>query len=207
MAGLTLAPEDVGDAGATIARAFHDDALTAHLYPDERERARLAPLMFEALVRYDCLFGLVDHLPGFVAVASWMRPGETVETPERLTAAGFDDLPPEVPLERLDEFFSSISWAHETSTSGPHWYLRLLGVDPEHQGAGLGSVLLEHGLRRADATGHPCYLETFEERNVPFYLRHGFDLVVDEATPTPGLHIWGFYRPVALAASERERSR
>ena len=68
---------------------------------------------------------------------------------------------------------------------------------PGAPGAGLGSVLLEHGLRRADATGHPCYLETFEERNVPFYLRHGFDLVVDEATSAPGLHIWGFYRPVA----------
>ena len=68
-------------------------------------------------------------------------------------------------------------------------------------------MLLEHGLRRADATGHPCYLETFEERNVPFYLRHGFDLVVDEATPAPGLHIWGFYRPVASSCSVRERSR
>ena len=63
MDGLTLAPEDVSTAGTDIARAFHDDALTVHLYPDERERARLAPLMFEALVRYDCLFGLVDHLP------------------------------------------------------------------------------------------------------------------------------------------------
>src|SRR5688572_21040530 len=41
VAVLTLAPEDVGAAGATIARAFHDDALTAHLYPDERDRARL----------------------------------------------------------------------------------------------------------------------------------------------------------------------
>ena len=151
--------------------------------------------MFEALVRYDCLFGCVDHLPGFAAVATWMRPGETVETPERLAAAGFDELPPEVPLDRLDAFFSSIAPFHQGAAAAPHWYLRLLGVDPDRQGGGLGSVLLAHGLQRADASGHPCYLETFEARNVSFYLRHGFDLVVDETEPATGIRVWGFHRP------------
>ena len=155
---------------------------------------RLAPVMFEALVRYDCLFGQVDHLPGFTAVATWMRPGETAETSERLTAAGFGDLPAEVPLARLDAFFSTIGPAHERAAPEPHWYLRLLGVDPAHQGQGVGSILLEHGLRRADETGQPCYLETFAGRNVPLYLRHGFELVVDETEPSSGIRTWGFYR-------------
>jgi len=152
--------------------------------------------MFEALVRYDCLFGRVDHLPGFAAVATWMRPGETVETPERLAAAGFDDLPADVPLDRLEAFFSSIAPFHEAAAPEPHWYLRLLGVDPGSQGGGLGSVLLTHGLRLADASGRPCYLETFEKRNAPFYLRHGFALVVDETEPATGIRVWGFQRPV-----------
>ena len=59
----TLRPDGVGLASAVIARAFHDDPLTVHLYPDEQQRMRLNPVMFEALVRYDCLFGQVDHLP------------------------------------------------------------------------------------------------------------------------------------------------
>jgi len=187
----------VGSASAVIARAFHDDPLTAYLYPDEQQRRRLAPVMFEALVRYDCLFGQVDHLPEFTAVATWMRPGETAETSERLAAAGFDDLPADVPLARLDAFFSTIGPAHERAAPEPHWYLRLLGVDPAHHGQGLGSTLLEHGLRRADETSQPCYLETFAERNVPFYLRHGFELVVDETEPFSGIRTWGFYRAQA----------
>jgi GNAT superfamily N-acetyltransferase len=192
-----LGVDDVGSASAVIARAFHDDPLTVHLYPDEQQRMRIAPVMFEALVRYDFLFGQVDHLPGFTAVAAWMRPGETAETADRLAAAGFDNLPTEVPLARLDAFFATIGPAHKQAAPEPHWYLRLLGVDPDHQGMGLGSILLDHGLRRADATRQPCYLETFAERNVPFYLRHGFELVVDETEPLSGIRTWGFYRAQA----------
>jgi GNAT superfamily N-acetyltransferase len=191
---LPLQREEIGAASTVIARAFHDDALTVHLYPDDRERTRLAPLMFDALVRYDFLFGQVDRLPGFTAVATWLRPGETVETPERLVQAGFDDLPDGVPLERLDAFFSVIEPAFKGPAPEPHWHLRLLGVDPRHQGGGLGTMLLKHGLSRADATGHPCFLETFSERNVPFYLRHGFELVMNDVEPASGIRYWGFHR-------------
>lgn len=190
----TLHPDAVDSAATVIARAFHDDALTVHLFPDEGERSRLAPLMFDALVRYDCLFGQVDCLDGFSAVATWVRPGDTAETPERLAAAGFDDLPDEMPLERLDSFFAAVAPLHEQVISELHWYLRLIGVDPAQQGRGLGSVLLDHGLQRARAERMPCYLETFAERNIPFYLRHGFELVVDEVEPTSGVHLWGFLR-------------
>jgi MFS family permease len=51
----------------------------------------------------------------------------------------------------------------------PHWYLWLLGVDPDRQGQGVGSALLAPILARADAEGLPCALETLTERNVWFY--------------------------------------
>jgi GNAT superfamily N-acetyltransferase len=191
---LPLREEEVGEASAVIARAFHEDPLTVHLYPDADTRGRLAPDMFEAIVRYDCLFGQVDRLPGFTALATWLKPGEATETPERLAAAGFNDLSDEIPLDRLDAFFSVVGPAHERAVPEPHWYLRLLGVDPAHQGEGLGSTLLRYGLDRADASGHSCFLETFAERNVPFYVGHGFELVIDEIEPATGIRIWGFHR-------------
>jgi hypothetical protein len=58
-----------------------------------------------------------------------------------------------------------------------------------------------HGLSRADASGHPCYLETFSERNVTFYPRHGFGLVVDVVEPASGVRTWGFYRPARTPAA------
>ena len=81
------------------------------MYPDENERRRLTPLMFDALVRYDHLFGQVDCLPGVAAVAAWARPHTGPETPERLARAGFDDLPGDVPLDRLDAVLSAVSEA------------------------------------------------------------------------------------------------
>ena len=187
---LPLRNEDVGLAARVIARAFHEDALNVHLYPDDETRARVTPLMFSAIVRYDHLFGQVDRLPGFAAVASWIRPGEEVETSERLAQAGFDDLPDDVPLETLDTVFAFIGPAIAKAIPEPHWHLRLLGVDPDHQGGGLGAILLRYGLDRASDTGHPVVLETFAERSVPFYLRNGFELLLDDVEPESGLRFW-----------------
>ena len=191
---LPLRNGDVERAAQVIARAFHEDELNVHLYPDGETRARLAPLMFEALVRYDQLFGQVDRLAGFTAVASWMRPGETVETPKRLAHAGFDDLPDGVPLETLDAVFSFIGPAIAKAAPEPYWHLRLLGVEPGHQGGGLGAVVMRHGLDRAADTGHPVVLETFAERAVPFYLRNGFEVLVDDVEPASGLRFWALRR-------------
>jgi GNAT superfamily N-acetyltransferase len=187
---LPLRIEDVGRAAGIIARAFHEDALNVHLYPDGATRVRVSPVMFDAIVRYDQLFGQVDHLPGFTAVATWMRPGETEETPARLAQAGFDDLPVEVPLATLDAVFSYIGPAIANVAPEPHWHLRLLGVDSGHQGGGLGAVLLRHGLDRAANTGHPVVLETFAERSLPFYLRNGFELLLDDVEPGSDLRFW-----------------
>jgi GNAT superfamily N-acetyltransferase len=189
---LPVRTEEVERAGSVIARAFHEDPLNVHLYPDEETRVRLAPLMFAAIVRYDHLFGQVDHLSGFTAVASWLRPSPPAETPERLAQVGFEDLPDDVPLEVLDTVFGFVGPAVGNAVAEPHWHLRLLAVDTGHQGRGVGAVLLRNGLDRAAHTGHPVVLETFSERAVPFYLRNGFELVVDSVEPTSGLPFWAF---------------
>ena len=172
---LPLQKDDVELAGRVIARAFHEDELTVHLYPESDSRARFAPAMFAAFLRYDQLFGQVDHLAGCTAVASWIGPGETVETPERLAQAGFEDLPDKVPIATLDSVFGFIGPAIAKAAPEPHWHLRLLGVEPGHQGGGLGAVVMRHGIDRAADSGHPVVLETFSERAVPFYLRNGLD--------------------------------
>jgi GNAT superfamily N-acetyltransferase len=186
---LTLHREQVEQAARVIARAFHEDALNVFLYPDGEKRARFAPLMFEAFVRYDQLFGQVDYLPAFTAVASWIRPGVT-ETPERLAEAGFSNLPEEVPLAVLETVFAFIGKVVSRAAPEPHWHLRLLGVEPDSQGGGLGAVVMQRGIDRAAETGHAALLETFSERTVPFYRRNGFELIVDDVEPATGLRFW-----------------
>ncbi|SPJ75133.1 uncharacterized protein FTOL_04864 [Fusarium torulosum] len=53
------------------------------------------------------------------------------------------------------------------------WYLSSLGVSPDVQGAGYGSLLLQHGLEAADRAGVPTWLVGLRGLD-KFYNRFGF---------------------------------
>jgi ribosomal protein S18 acetylase RimI-like enzyme len=66
----------------------------------------------------------------------------------------------------------------------PHFYLFMLGVRQDSQGAGLGSTLLAACLERVDAAGMPAYLENSNPKNTRLYERHGF-VATGEARARP----------------------
>ena len=72
----------------------------------------------------------------------------------------------------------------------PHWYLWMLGVEPEHQGKGFGSTLLDSLSARARRDRAPCYLETDRSSNVRFYERHGYVLLEQEVLPELETTFW-----------------
>ena len=66
----------------------------------------------------------------------------------------------------------------------PHWYLAVLGIDPAHQGRGLGPRLVAPILDRCDRERTLAWLESTNPRNHGFYRRLGFE--VAHAHPLPG---------------------
>jgi ribosomal protein S18 acetylase RimI-like enzyme len=78
------------------------------------------------------------------------------------------------------EHFASV---HDLDCPWPHWYLLILGVEPDAQGQGMGGSLIAPILRRADDEGTPCFLNTHKPSNVAFYQRYGFTVVREEAVP------------------------
>jgi len=76
----------------------------------------------------------------------------------------------------------------------PHWYLATLGTAVELQGQGVGSALMQPVLEHCDAEGLPAYLESSKERNVPFYRRHGFEVVKEVPLPGGGPKLWTMWR-------------
>jgi len=64
-----------------------------------------------------------------------------------------------------------------------HWYLAVLAVDPQHQGKGYASKLLNEMLSYIDEEGLPCYLETEGEKNIAMYQHFGFEAADEFAVP------------------------
>jgi N-acetylglutamate synthase-like GNAT family acetyltransferase len=76
----------------------------------------------------------------------------------------------------------------------PHYYLSVVGTDPDKQGGGVGSALLAPVLNRCDASQTAAYLECSKESNVSFYARHGFELTERIDLPDDGPPLWLMWR-------------
>lgn len=70
------------------------------------------------------------------------------------------------------------------------WYLSIAGIAPDAQGQGLGASVLGPGLAAVDAARAACFLETYNERSLPFYGRLGFVVVGRYAEGVTGCDYW-----------------
>lgn len=70
-----------------------------------------------------------------------------------------------------------------------YMYLWMTGVLPKHQGKGVGSQLMRYAFQDAGISGRTCYVETFKERNVAFYQKHGFKFISQKVLPN-GPSFW-----------------
>lgn len=191
--------EDQIDAGAgVLARAFHTDPPFVYALPEPGERGRVMPLVMKAFVTYAHLFGAPLTTAGAPeAVALWLPLDDLRETPEQDRRAGIDQIPRILGREaftRLMHIGAFSEAFHSRCAPGRHLYLQFLGVEPARQGIGLGSALVRVMFERADAERIPCYLDTFNPRNVPLYKKHGFKVMLEEVEPNSGIRGWGFVR-------------
>jgi ribosomal protein S18 acetylase RimI-like enzyme len=190
--------DQIDIAAGVLARAFQLDPVMVYVVPDADERARLLPPFMKAFVTYATMFGeplTTAERPE--AVALWLPLDDLSETPERDHQAGIDQIPTIFGAEAFTRFMHIARTAerfHQRTAPEQHLYLQFLGVEPSRQGQGLGSALIRPMLDRADACGLPCYLETFQPRNVPLYQTHGFKIMIEEVEPNSGVRGWAFLR-------------
>jgi len=194
---LRLSGPDNRQASEVLARAFYTDPMSRCLVPNDAKRARLLPSFFALVVRYCLRYGEVYTTPALAGAACWLTPGNTTPTFARILRAGVYVSPLDIGLAGLLRFLQISAYteaAHMRAAPGKHWYLWALGVDPPYQGQGIGGMLIQPVLARADAEGLPCYLETENPRNVPFYQKHGFKVASEGEVTSSKLHIWSMLR-------------
>ena len=183
---------------AALVRAFWDYPETLHLLPDERRRRRVLPRYLAG----DCADSAAyDHL--FAAwvggadagVAAWLPP-EGYPVPLRRQVAQVGHLLPAAPWG-IGAAREALRGQHRNRAEHPrepHYFLRVVGVIPEHQRSGAGSALVQPVLEAADERGVGCYLTTALEQNVAFYRRFGFE-VRSSYRPTPHWpQVWAMWR-------------
>jgi GNAT superfamily N-acetyltransferase len=198
VAPVPLAAAQVKEASEVVARAFHDDPLAVWLLPDESKRAEVQTWMTAATLRYALNHGEIYTTAGEVqGAAIWIPPEKYPMSLFRLLLAGWILAPLRMGMtnfRRFMEVANHYERLHRRGVPLRHWYLMTLGVDPPRQGQGIGGALIRPVLARADAEGVPCYLETEKERNLPFYGRHGFEVVVEGGLRNGGPRFWTMKR-------------
>ena len=160
--------EDVPQLAITLAEAFSGDPVWDWLLPAFERKRRL----FAVLLRHAVPLGHVYTVQGLQAVTIWSAPHEWKlpasamlrQALPMVHAAG-------LALPRLLARLGEIEKLHSQVPQN-HWYLDFIGTSNKSRGEGLGSLLLEDGLKH----GLPVYLESSNPRNLSFYKRHGFQV-------------------------------
>ena len=190
-------PASAQRAGALLARAFHDDAMFCAVQPDPDRRRRVLPWFFAAAARLGLREGELHMLDEDAGAAIWLPPGNGRMRAGPIVRSGLAQVPfrfgPSA-FRRFARITGNFDSVREEVVHQPYWHLFTLGVEPGHQRRGLGGELIAPVLARADDVGQPCYLETSEEHNVPFYERHGFAVAGGRRDPDGLPPFWPMLR-------------
>jgi hypothetical protein len=76
-----------------------------------------------------------------------------------------------------------------------HWYLVAVGTEPTKRGEAIRGALIAPVLSTADWELRSCYVETFHERELPFYKQYGFHIAGAGKIPNGGPSFWALIRP------------
>ena len=172
---------DLPEIAAIETLAFHTDPITRWLYPAPVQYVTHFPDFVTAFGGAACHHATAYYAEGCGA-ALWFSPetGPDIDTIvsviERTTQ----------PSQQADlfAFLEQMGQYHPTE---PHWYLSVLGVDPMQQGMGYGSALMQPVLAQCDREQSLAYLESSNPANIPFYEKHGFEVIAQiqaGASPT-----------------------
>jgi ribosomal protein S18 acetylase RimI-like enzyme len=165
-------PDEMSQAVATIVAAFLTDPLARFAWPAPHDHFRGMALAAREFAGGGFGHGSAYVSADFCGTALWLPPGvhpngDALERVFRDTAkpAHLDDL--------LATFEKMAEWHPEE----PHWYLAMIGVEPNAQGRGLGGTLMQHAVTRCERERATAYLESSNPRNISLYQRFGFEVM------------------------------
>lgn len=199
MAAIQVSPmteADIDGAVDVIQRAFEDDPYANWVF----DKANFNRARNRASLALRCRWGMANALfhvardattsataPRILGVAMWLPPRASASFTLSLHVlslrAALNNLYYRgrggllLHRYRIWKTAQSAAQARLWSDAAGYYFCNMVAVAPEAQGRGVGRSLMDEVLRRADAEGARCYLESSRDRpNTDIYARMGFEV-------------------------------
>lgn len=175
MVAVHATAADLAATSRALSAAFSADPVQQWLFAPaaDPESSRADFFRFFVGEYFDIGHVYVEHGPGGVAGAAlWAPPDRNILHDDRIPAL-LEVVAPALGDETIPRL-GELARTAEFRPVEPHFYLGILGVDPSHQGAGVGVRLVESVLAECDRGGFLAHLESSNPMNIPFYERLGF---------------------------------
>jgi ribosomal protein S18 acetylase RimI-like enzyme len=165
-------PDEMGQVFSSLAAAFLTDPLARFARPHPHAFFSVMPRFFREFGGQSFAQGTAYVSADLCGAALWLPAGvhpdgEALESLMRETAEP----------EHLDDLLLTFEKMDAWHPDEPHWYLPVIGVEPNAQGTGLGGALMRHAVARCDQDRLVAYLESSNPRNISLYERHGFEIM------------------------------
>ena len=179
-----------------LSRAYYDEPQVRYIMPDEQVRLRLLPNLFRVAIHASQLHDETYTAQSVDGGALWIGPGSGL-TVDRMMRTRVPAIPIQLgsaALRRWVRIGLHLSEVHQRLVRREHWYLLALGAVTPAETESARATLIEPLLSRADSDGRPCYLETFNAKDLPFYERHGFRIAGAGKIAKFGPDFWAMIR-------------
>ncbi|MHA1480222.1 MAG: GNAT family N-acetyltransferase [Candidatus Thorarchaeota archaeon] len=193
-----LQKRNVKEASLVVARAFQDDLIDSHFFPNPEERKKKLPAFYEyrlgSAVRYGTVYATSSNLEG---IAAWL-PCDLKELPmwKMLWYGGFKlfrKIGNKVTSKMMvvQDYVESMT---KKNAGDKYLHLEMLAVEPKFQRMGYAKKLLEPIFEQLDSEELPCFLQTSIEKNVSLYQYFGFKVVEESTIPGTDVPFWDMLR-------------
>jgi len=185
----TLKPSEIAEASVLMSRAYISDPTMCAILGGQSEKQRsLLESGFKMTLKKGIAFSAKEN----EKILGVMRFVEYPECKKEFLFQGLDILPALLFLR--DKALRIRKWQSiwvKHHPDKPHCHLEAIGVLPERQGQGVGSLLLKHFCAYVDELKQAAYLETDQPKNVRFYERFGFNIIEEASVLSlPNWFMW-----------------
>jgi ribosomal protein S18 acetylase RimI-like enzyme len=196
-----LKRNQVKRAAKILARAFKNDPLHVAYFPNPSIRLEKNYHLMKFSLRYCMRFGEVyTTSPNLEGLALWQFKGSKEEEQEKPRSFYVNWLSFRLEkalgevVEKVYSIYDYILSIQYELVPSPHWYFFIIGIDPNFQGKGYASRLINPMLARIDKEQLGCYLDTNDENNVAIYQHFGFKILKKYQIPETHIINWSMFR-------------